>query len=125
MEFRSIVCRLVIINPSLPTLCRPSVACAAWSVSLLRDAAGGPGSCVLTSVPMTAASNLATADESDSVPRICRLILAIYEADLDNLQYVPVDPRSVVKQVNYDWMQGRGAKDLIYVDGQNKDIVLT
>lgn len=70
---------------------------------------------------------LATADEFESVPRICRVILAVYEADLDQPQYVPpgsVDPRSVVKRVNYDETGGRAPPYLIYVDRQNKNIVL-
>ncbi|KAI4388917.1 hypothetical protein MLD38_001205 [Melastoma candidum] len=70
---------------------------------------------------------IATPDEFESVPRICRVILAVYEADLDQPQYLPpgsVDPRSVVKRVNYDKTEGRAPPYLIYVDRENKDIVL-
>lgn len=60
---------------------------------------------------------LATPDEFDPVPRLCRLILAVYEPDLRI-------PECVVKRVSYEQTLGRAPPYLIYLDHQHRDIVL-
>ena len=49
----------------------------------------------------------ATPDEFDPVPRICRIILAVYESDLRNPQWAPsggyrLNPDWVIKRVTYE-----------------------
>ncbi|KAL1365379.1 hypothetical protein AAHE18_03G284200 [Arachis hypogaea] len=72
----------------------------------------------------------ATPDEFEPVPRLCRLILAIYEPDLRRpTHYEPaggyrVDPDCVVKRVGHSETQGRVPPYLIYADHQHRQIVL-
>ncbi|KAJ8761340.1 hypothetical protein K2173_001396 [Erythroxylum novogranatense] len=72
---------------------------------------------------------LATPDEFDPVPRMCRLILAVYETDLRNPQFPPqggyrLDPDCVVKRVTYEQTLGQAPPYLIYLDHHHKEIVL-
>ncbi|KAB1208095.1 hypothetical protein CJ030_MR7G013048 [Morella rubra] len=72
---------------------------------------------------------LATPDEFEHVPRICSVILAVYESDLSNPQFQPpgenrVNPDRVVKRVTYDQTQGRAPPYLIYCDHDRREIVL-
>ncbi|XP_050226675.1 uncharacterized protein LOC126676502 [Mercurialis annua] len=68
---------------------------------------------------------LATPEEFEPVPRICSLILAVYESDIENPQYSPnLDPNSFVKRVTYQQTQGRSPPYIIYVDHEFKEIVL-
>ncbi|CAJ1867036.1 unnamed protein product [Sphenostylis stenocarpa] len=72
----------------------------------------------------------ATADEFDSVPRVCRLILANYETDLRNPKYYKpasgyrLNPDWVVKRVTYEETLGQAPPYLIYLDHEHKEIVL-
>ncbi|MED6143301.1 hypothetical protein PIB30_004802 [Stylosanthes scabra] len=72
----------------------------------------------------------ATPDEFDPVPRLCRIVLAIYEPDLRRpANYEPaggyrLDPDCVVKRVGHSETQGRAPPYLIYVDHQHREIVL-
>ncbi|KAF5747469.1 hypothetical protein HS088_TW05G00190 [Tripterygium wilfordii] len=71
----------------------------------------------------------ATPEEFEPVPRICRIILAVYETDLRNPKYPPqggyrLDPDCVVKRVTYEETQGRAPPYIIYVDHEHKEIVL-
>lgn len=71
----------------------------------------------------------ATAEEFEAVPRVCRLILAVYETDLHNPQFPPaggykLNPDWVVKRVTYEQTLGRAPPYLIYTDHDNKEIVL-
>ncbi|KAK1263560.1 hypothetical protein QJS04_geneDACA011858 [Acorus gramineus] len=68
-------------------------------------------------------------DDFECVPRLCRLILAVYEDDLSNPKYAPpggygVNPDGVVKRVDYDQTQGRCPPYLIYVDHGAREVVL-
>ncbi|KAG6399820.1 hypothetical protein SASPL_141305 [Salvia splendens] len=70
----------------------------------------------------------ATSDEFDSVPRLCRLILAVYEPDLLSPKYAPaggyrLNPDWVVKRVAYDHTLGHAPPYLIYADHENREIV--
>lgn len=72
---------------------------------------------------------LATPEEFETVPRVCRLILAVYEADLRNPQYAPpggygLNPDWVVKRVSYENTQGHAPTYLIYLDRDHRQIVL-
>ncbi|GAU22412.1 hypothetical protein TSUD_122980 [Trifolium subterraneum] len=72
----------------------------------------------------------ATAVEFESVPRVCRLILAIYEPDLHNPQnYIPangyrLNPDWVIKRVTYEQTQGHAPPYIIYVDHDHREIVM-
>ncbi|KAI8540917.1 hypothetical protein RHMOL_Rhmol08G0022200 [Rhododendron molle] len=71
----------------------------------------------------------ASADEFEPVPRICRIILAVYEEDLRNPQFAPkggykLNPDSVVKRVTYEQTRGNAPPYLIYVDHDHREIVL-
>ncbi|XP_029126550.1 uncharacterized protein LOC109796076 isoform X2 [Cajanus cajan] len=70
----------------------------------------------------------ATPDEFDSVPRLCRLILAIYEPDLRKpINYSPAqgpEPEWVIKRVSHQDTLGQAPPYLVYVDHRHKEIVL-
>ncbi|KAH1196742.1 hypothetical protein GmHk_18G050697 [Glycine max] len=74
----------------------------------------------------------ATADEFDRVPRVCRLILANYEPDLRTPQYQKptsatghrLNPDCVIKRVTYEDTLGHAPPYIIYLDHENKEIVL-
>lgn len=72
---------------------------------------------------------IATGEEFDPVPRICRTILAVYESDLRFPKYSPaggyrLNPDCVIKRVNYAKTLGRAPPYLIYLDHDNREIVL-
>ncbi|KAL8476350.1 hypothetical protein ACS0TY_028865 [Phlomoides rotata] len=71
----------------------------------------------------------ATAEEFDPVPRVCRIILAIYEPDLHCPKYAPaggyrLNPDWVVKRVSYEQTLGHAPPYLIYLDHDNREIVM-
>jgi len=71
----------------------------------------------------------ATPEEFEPIPRMCRLVLAVYESDLHNPQFIPqhgyrLNPDRVIKRVNYEQTQGRAPPYIIYIDHDHKDIVL-
>ncbi|RXH68473.1 hypothetical protein DVH24_030806 [Malus domestica] len=71
----------------------------------------------------------ASPDEFDPVPRVCRLVLAVYEADLHNPHFIPTcgfrpNPDWVVKRVTYEQTDGQAPPYLIYVDHDHKELVL-
>ncbi|KAK8517751.1 hypothetical protein V6N12_016592 [Hibiscus sabdariffa] len=72
---------------------------------------------------------LATPDEFEPVPRVCRVILAVYEPDLRHPQFPPdggyrLNPDWVLKRVTYEHTQGRSPPYLIYADHDRKEIVM-
>ncbi|KAE8685935.1 endo-1,4-beta-xylanase Z-like [Hibiscus syriacus] len=72
---------------------------------------------------------LATHDEFHPVPRLCRLILAVYEPDLRNPQCPPdggyrLNPDWVLKHADYEQTLGRSPPYLIYADHDRKEIVV-
>lgn len=72
---------------------------------------------------------LATPEEFGAVPRVCRIILAVYQSDLRNPQYSPpggygLNPDWVVKRVTYEQTQGQAPPYLIYCDHDHSQIVL-
>lgn len=71
----------------------------------------------------------ATPDEFTPVPRLCRIIIAIYEDDLRHPKYIPtggyrLNPDRVIKRVTYEQTQGHSPPYLIYADHENREIVL-
>ncbi|KAL7223532.1 hypothetical protein ACSBR1_025060 [Camellia fascicularis] len=71
----------------------------------------------------------ATASEFEPVPRLCRLILAVYEDDLRHPQFPPsggyrLNPEWVIKRLTYQQTLGRAPPYLIYADHLHREIVL-
>ncbi|XP_057501007.1 uncharacterized protein LOC130785021 [Actinidia eriantha] len=71
----------------------------------------------------------ATPEEFEPIPRICRIILAVYEEDLRKPQFPPaggyrLNPDWVVKRVTYTQTQGHAPPYLIYADHEHREIVL-
>ncbi|KAL3525012.1 hypothetical protein ACH5RR_013384 [Cinchona calisaya] len=72
---------------------------------------------------------IATAEEFEPIPRICRVILAVYEPDLRNPKYAPsggfhLNPDWVIKRVTYEQTQGNAPPYIIYLDHDHREIVL-
>ncbi|XP_011036200.1 PREDICTED: uncharacterized protein LOC105133782 isoform X1 [Populus euphratica] len=72
---------------------------------------------------------LATAEEFAPVPRLCRLILSVYEDDLRNPLWAPpggygINPDWVVVKRTYKDTGGCAAPYMIYLDHDNADVVL-
>ncbi|KAM7277822.1 hypothetical protein ACFE04_004956 [Oxalis oulophora] len=68
-------------------------------------------------------------EEFSPVPRICRLILAVYEEDLRNPLFLTADqyglnPDWVVKRVTYQQTLGHASPYLIYIDHDHKETVV-
>ncbi|KAM7523851.1 hypothetical protein LguiA_013753 [Lonicera macranthoides] len=71
----------------------------------------------------------ATAEEFEPVPRICRIILAVYEEDLHHPMFPPaggylLNPDWVIKRVTYKQTHGHAPPYLIYLDHDHREIVL-
>lgn len=72
----------------------------------------------------------ATPEEFEPIPRICRVILAVYEPDLRNPKVSPsigkfdLNPDWVIKRVTYEKTQGRSPPYIVYVDHDHREIVL-
>ncbi|KAL1366782.1 hypothetical protein HN51_020854 [Arachis hypogaea] len=72
---------------------------------------------------------LATAEEFEPVPRICRIILSVYEEDLRNPQWAPpggygMNPDWVVLRKDYEDNQGCVTPYMIYLDHDHAEIIL-
>ncbi|KAF9668959.1 hypothetical protein SADUNF_Sadunf14G0057700 [Salix dunnii] len=72
---------------------------------------------------------LATAEEFEPVPRLCRLILSVYEDDLRDPLWAPpggygINPDWVVVKRTYEDTGGCAAPYMIYLDHDNADVVL-
>lgn len=72
---------------------------------------------------------LATVEEFEPVPHLCRLILSVYEDDLRNPIWAPpggygIDPDCVILRKDYEETQGRAPPYIVYLDHDNADIVL-
>lgn len=72
----------------------------------------------------------ATSEEFEPIPRICRVILAVYEPDLRNpkistsIGNFDLNPDWVIKRVTHEKTQGRSPPYIIYVDHNHREIVL-
>ncbi|EPS73254.1 calmodulin-binding heat-shock protein, partial [Genlisea aurea] len=71
----------------------------------------------------------ATGEEFEPIPRICRIILAVYERDLNCPKFAPSDgyglnPDWVIKRLSYRQTLGNAPPYLIYLNHDNREIVL-
>ncbi|KAL2611642.1 hypothetical protein R1flu_023334 [Riccia fluitans] len=72
---------------------------------------------------------LASYEEFEPIPRICRVVLAVYEDDLSTPLWAPpggygLNLDEVIKKVNYEETGGQAPPYLIYVDHQANDIIM-
>ncbi|XP_057980806.1 uncharacterized protein LOC131166353 isoform X2 [Malania oleifera] len=109
----SVVCGLPILE------CVYCLACARWVWK----------KCLYTAGHESENWGLATAEEFEPVPRLCRLILSVYEDDLQNPLWAPPEGYGinldwVILRKNYDEIQGQAPPYMIYLDHDNADIVL-
>ncbi|KAG9441260.1 hypothetical protein H6P81_017114 [Aristolochia fimbriata] len=73
---------------------------------------------------------IASVQEFEPVPRLCRLILAVYEDDIRHPLWAPpggyqIDPDWFICRKTYEDTQGKAPPYVIYVDHKNADIVLS
>ncbi|XP_052190061.1 uncharacterized protein LOC127799877 isoform X2 [Diospyros lotus] len=106
-----------------------SVACGLESVVVLGCLRWAWKRCTYIGNYDSASWPPATPDEFDPVPRLCRLILAVYEDDLHNPKFAPpggyrLNPDNLVKRVTYEETQGRSPPYIIYTDREHREIVL-
>ncbi|PKA62734.1 hypothetical protein AXF42_Ash018942 [Apostasia shenzhenica] len=71
----------------------------------------------------------AGAGDFEPIPRLCRVILAVYEDDLSKPRYAPpggysMNPEWLVKRVSYEETEGRCPPYLIYADRDHREVVL-
>lgn len=72
---------------------------------------------------------LATAEEFEPIPRICRTILAVYEDDIRNPQWAPeggygINPDWIVLRKDYGDNRGWVTPYMIYLDHDRSEIIL-
>ncbi|KAJ9171373.1 hypothetical protein P3X46_014756 [Hevea brasiliensis] len=109
----SIVCGLPIVE------CLYCLACARWVWQ----------KCLYNAGHESENWGLATAEEFGPIPRLCRLILSVYEDDLRNPLWAPpvgygINPDWIVLRKNHEETGGHVTPYLIYLDHENADIVL-
>ncbi|KAL2227070.1 UNVERIFIED_CONTAM: hypothetical protein Sindi_2065700 [Sesamum indicum] len=109
----SIICGLPLLE------CVYCLACARWAWKRCLHTAGHDSE----------TWGLATAEEFEPVPRLCRYILAVYEDDLRNPLWEPprgygIDPDCLIMKKNYEDTLGRAPPYLLYLDHDHADIVL-
>lgn len=95
------------------------IACARWAWKR----------CVHSGSQDSERWGLAESQDFEPVPRMCRLVLAVYEDDLKNPQWAPpggygIDVECVEKRADYNDTRGRAPPYLIYVDHPAQDIVV-
>lgn len=71
----------------------------------------------------------ATPEEFEPIPRICRVILAVYEDDLSRPRFPPpggyrMDPTCVVKRATYDDTGPNCPPYLLYLDRPHRQLIL-
>lgn len=106
-----------------------SVACGMECVVMLGCMRWVWRRCTYIGADDSATWTSATPVEFDPVPRISRLILAVYEPDLHHPNFIPTigfrpNPDWVVKRVTYEQTHGHAPPYLIYVDHDHKELVL-
>ncbi|XP_062150779.1 uncharacterized protein LOC133859398 isoform X2 [Alnus glutinosa] len=106
-----------------------SVSCGMECVVVLGCMRWAWKRCTYIGSDDSAAWPLATPDEFEAVPRVCRIILAVYESDLRNPEFAPsggygLNPDWVVKRVTYEQTLGQAPPYLIYCDRDHRQIVL-
>ncbi|KAK0595078.1 hypothetical protein LWI29_003269 [Acer saccharum] len=106
-----------------------SVSCGVECVLILGFSRWMWKRCTYVGSDDSASWSNATPEEFEPIPRICRLILAVYESDLHNPQYQPsggyrLNPDWVVKRVTYEQTLGHAPPYIIYLDHDHREIVL-
>ena len=109
----SIVCGFPLLE------CVYCLACARWVWK----------KCLYTAGHESENWGLATAEEFQPIPHLCRLILSAYEEDLRNPLWAPpggygINPDWVISKKNYEETHGMVPPYMIYLDHDNADIVL-
>lgn len=109
----SIICGLPLLE------CVYCLACARWAWKRCLHTAGHDSE----------NWGMATAEEFEPVPRLCRYILAVYEDDLRNPMWEPptgygINPDWLILKRTYLDTRGRVPPYLLYVDHDHTDIVL-
>ncbi|XP_028769204.1 uncharacterized protein LOC114726695 isoform X2 [Neltuma alba] len=109
----SIICGLPILE------CVYCLGCARWAWQ----------KCLYTAGYESENWGLACAEEFEPVPRICRLILAVYEDDIRNPVWAPpggygINPDWVILRKDYGDNQGRVTPYMIYLDHDHAEIIL-
>lgn len=99
--------------------CVYCLGCARWAWQKLRYSAGHESE----------NWGFATAEEFEPVPRLCRLILAVYEDDLRNPLWAPpggygIDPDWVILKKDHEQTEAHPPPYLIYVDHDNFEVVV-
>lgn len=99
--------------------CVYCIACARWAWKRCLHSAGHDSE----------DWGLATAEEFEPVPRLCRYILAVYEDDLRNPLWAPpggygINPDWLVTKRSYKDTGGHAPPYIVYVDHDHTDIVL-
>ncbi|KAL5981477.1 hypothetical protein ACLOJK_015539 [Asimina triloba] len=104
----------------LPLLeCVYCLACARWAWKRCLHTAGHDSE----------TWGLASAEEFEPVPRLCRVILSVYEDDLHRPLWAPpggygVNPDWVIHRKTHEDTQGRVTPYSLYLDHKNAEIVL-
>ncbi|XP_013636710.1 PREDICTED: uncharacterized protein LOC106342348 isoform X3 [Brassica oleracea var. oleracea] len=107
-----------------------SVACGLECVFCVGFSRWGWKRCTHVGSDDSATWAAATPEEFEPIPRICRVILAVYEPDLRNPKVSPsigkfdLNPDWVIKRVTYEKTQGRSPPYIVYVDHDHREIVL-
>ncbi|KAJ8752783.1 hypothetical protein K2173_008518 [Erythroxylum novogranatense] len=109
----SILCGLPVLE------CVYCLACARWAWKRCLHTAGHDSE----------TWGIATAEDFEPVPRLCRYILAVYEDDLRHPLWEPpegygINPDWLVLKKTYEDTQGCAPPYLLYVDHDHTDIVL-
>ncbi|XP_071707416.1 uncharacterized protein [Rutidosis leptorrhynchoides] len=109
----SIICGVPLLE------CVYCIACARWAWKR----------CLYTAGHDSESWGVATAEEFEPVPRLCRYILAVYEDDLNYPIWEPpggygIDPNNIILKRTYNDTLGRAPPYLLYLDHAHCDIVL-
>lgn len=85
--------------------------------------------CTYIGADDSATWTIASAEEFEPIPRVCRVILAVYEPDLRCPKYAPqggyrLNADWAVKRVTYEQTLGHAPPYIIYLDHDNQEIVL-
>ncbi|TYI09110.1 hypothetical protein ES332_A09G048800v1 [Gossypium tomentosum] len=109
----SIICGVPLLE------CVYCLACARWAWKRCLHTAGHDSE----------TWGLATAEEFEPVPRLCRYILAVYEEDLRHPLFEPpggygINPDWLILRKTYDNTQGHAPPYILYLDHDHADIVL-
>ncbi|GMI99624.1 hypothetical protein like AT3G49050 [Hibiscus trionum] len=109
----SIICGLPLLE------CVYCLACARWAWKRCLHTAGHDSE----------TWGLATAEEFEPVPRLCRYILAVYEDDIRHPLWEPpggygINPDWLILRKTYEDTRGRAPSYILYLDHEHADIVL-